>query len=62
MNNLPEIVFTEPPDLDLFRWLGSIPVILDYLTDDPLFPVVGGLFLVGAAFLIFYALSRGERA
>lgn len=62
MNNLPEIVLTPPPELDLFRWLGSIPVILDYLSDDEFFSIVGGLFLLAAAFLIFYALSRGERA
>lgn len=53
---------TPIPELDLFRWFGSIPVILDYLSDDPLFAVVAGLFLVAGAFLIFYALTRGEHS
>ena len=49
-------------ELDLFRWLGGIQVILDYLLDDPFFAWVIAAIAVMAAFLLFCIMFRGDRA
>lgn len=45
-------------DLDLFRWIGSFQVILEYLADEPLFGFVSASVAIMAAFLIVYKLTH----
>lgn len=47
-------------DLDIFRWLGSFQVILEYLADEPLFGFVSAAVAVMAAFLIVYKLTHSK--
>ena len=49
-------------NLDLFRWIGGIPVILELLADEPLFAWVAAAVGVMAAFRLFCLLYRGDRA
>lgn len=47
-------------EFDIFRWIGSIQVILDYLASEPLFGFVAAAVAVMAAFLIFYKLTHSK--
>ena len=45
-------------DLDLFRWIGAIQVILEFLADEPVFGFVSASVGIMAAFLIVYKLTH----
>ena len=49
------------PEFDIIRWIGSITVIIEYLSDEPLFCIGSGAVLVMAAMLLFYRLTKYDR-
>ena len=56
MNNLPVVEY------DLFRWIGGIAVILDYLANDTFFAWVAAAVAVMAALRLFCWMYRGDGA
>lgn len=49
-------------ELDLFRWIGGIQVILECLCEDTLFAWVAAAVGVMAALRLFCMFYRGDRA
>ena len=49
-------------ELDLFRWIGAIQVIIEYLVEDTFFAWVAAAVGVMAALRIFCIFYRGDRA
>lgn len=45
------------PLIDLSRWLGSIPVIIQCLADEPLFVYAGAALMFAFAWLLVYRLT-----
>lgn len=54
MNNLP---IPDEPLIDITRWLGAIPVILQQIADCELMTIAGACLMFGFAWLLVYKLT-----